>query len=153
MYEAGDFNDEALGLITAAIAERPRNPILDALCAHRAAAGLATLVAGWPYATGVGAADAILQRDYYQAYKLFEGLPDYERQEEPPACAKHPIYPMPAECETCAGKRKKQQQPKTKCASHNEAMVKRGSVGGGVCASCGHYIFERELGIGTNQPA
>ena len=98
-------------------------------------------------------AATILQRDYYQAYKLFEGLPDYERQEEPPACAKHPIYPMPAECETCAGKRKKQQQPKTKCASHNEAMVKRGSVGGGVCASCGHYIFERELGIGTNQPA
>jgi hypothetical protein len=150
MNEAADFNDEALGLITAAIAERPRNPILDAMCAHRAAVGIATLVAGWRYATGVGAADAILQRDYYQAYKLFEGLPDYERQEEPPACAKHPIYPMPAECAACATaarpKRKKQEpQPKTRCASHTEATVERGLVGGGVCRTCGFYVFEAEL--------
>lgn len=37
------------------------------------------------------------------------------------------------------------EKAKSKCESHDETMVRRGAVGGGVCNECEHYIFEREL--------
>jgi len=32
-----------------------------------------------------------------------------------------------------------------KCAAHTREMLKAGEVGGGVCKTCGCYIFEGEL--------